>query len=137
VTVQLFSPDGMAQPVPYHHVSVATGRRQVHVAGQVGRDADGKPVGDVDGLADQVAQALRNTARGLAGAGATFADVVRLRFYVTGWTPDQMDDFMSGVARVADEVGLPQPLPPSSLIGVDVLYAPDVRVEIEADAVLD
>ncbi|WFE30387.1 Rid family hydrolase [Solwaraspora sp. WMMD791] len=137
MSVQLLSPAGMAQPVPYHHVSIATGTRHVQVAGQVGRDADGKPAGDVDDLADQVAQALRNTARGLAGAGASFADVVRLRFYVTDWTPEQMDEFMAGVARVADEVGLPQPLPPSSLIGVEVLYAPDVRVEIEADAVLD
>ncbi|WBB95934.1 RidA family protein [Solwaraspora sp. WMMA2059] len=136
-TVQLLSPEGMAQPVPYHHVSIATGSRQVHVAGQVGRDADGKPVGDADELADQVAQALRNTARGLAGAGASFADVVRLRFYVTDWTPEQMDDLMAGVARVADELAIPQPFPPSSLIGVEVLYAPDVRVEIEADAVLD
>ncbi|WP_326551778.1 RidA family protein [Micromonospora sp. NBC_01813] len=136
MTVRLLSPDGMAQPVPYHHVSIGTGTRQVHLAGQVGRDADGKPVG-VDDLPGQVAQALRNTALGLAGAGATFADVVRLRFYVTNWTLDKMDDFLAGVARVTDELGIPQPLPPSSLIGVDVLYAPDVLVEIEADAVLD
>ena len=44
---------------------------------------------------------------------------------------------MAGVAAVADELGLPQPLPPASLIGVDHLFEPDVLVEVEADAVLD
>lgn len=136
MTVQLLSPEGMTQPVPYDHVSIATGTRQVHVAGQIARDADGGPVAPGD-LAGQVAQALRNTARGLAGAGAGFDDVVRLRFYVTGWTPDKIDAFMAGVALVADDLGLPQPLPPASLIGVDHLFEPDVLVEIEAYAVLD
>lgn len=136
MTVQLLSPEGMTQPVPYDHVSIATGTRQVHVAGQIARDAAGGPVAPGD-LAGQVAQALRNTARGLAGAGAGFDDVVRLRFYVTGWTPDKIDAFMAGVALVADDLGLPKPLPPASLIGVDHLFEPDVLVEVEAYAVLD
>jgi enamine deaminase RidA (YjgF/YER057c/UK114 family) len=84
-----------------------------------------------------VAHALRNTARGLAGAGASFADVVRLRFFVTRWSPDKYDDFIAGIERVADELGIPQPLPPVSAIGVDYLFEPDVLVEVEAFAVLD
>lgn len=44
---------------------------------------------------------------------------------------------MAGVEDVAGELGLPQPLPPSSLIGVDYLFAPDVLVEVEATAILD
>lgn len=136
MTVQLFSPDGMLQPVPYHHVSVATGSRHVHVAGQIARDAEGNhiAVGDLTG---QVAQALRNTAQGLAAAGASFADVVRLRFFVTQWAPEKMGDFMAGVELVAKELDLPQPLPPASLIGVDILFEEDVLVELEAYAVLD
>ena len=136
MTVQLLSPEGMFQPVPYHHVSIATGTRHVHVAGQIARDAEGGPVATGD-LTGQVAQSLRNTARGLAGAGADFTDVVRLRFFVTGWTPDKMDAFLAGIAEVADELGIPQPFPPASLIGVDYLFEPDVLVEVEADAVLD
>ncbi|MFJ9555713.1 RidA family protein [Nocardiopsis sp. NPDC101807] len=136
MTVQLFSPEGMMQPVPYNHVSVATGSRHVHVAGQIARDADANPVATGD-LTGQVAQALRNTARGLDGAGASFGDVVRLRFFVTKWQPEKMGDFMAGVESVAGELGLPQPLPPVSLIGVDYLFEPDVLVEVEAYAVLD
>ncbi|MDJ0337310.1 RidA family protein [Cryobacterium sp. PH31-O1] len=134
MTVQLLSPEGMLQPVPYSHVSVATGSRHVHVAGQIGRDPDTDQM--ADDLAGQVAQALRNTARGLAGAGATFADVVRLRFFVTQWSPEKMGDFMTGVELVARELGLPQPMPPASLIGVDILFEADVLVELEAYAVL-
>ncbi|NYH55439.1 MULTISPECIES: RidA family protein [Nocardiopsis] len=136
MTVQLFTPEGMMQPVPYHHVATGTGTRHVHVAGQIARDAEANPVATGD-LTGQVAQALRNTARGLAGAGAGFTDVVRLRFFVTHWSPERMDDFMAGVERVADELGIPQPWPPVSLIGVDYLFEPDVLVEVEAFAVLD
>ena len=136
MTVRLLTPEGMFQPVPYHHVSIGTGSRHVHVAGQIARDAEANHIA-TDDLAGQVAQALRNTARGLAGAGATFSDVVRLRFFVTHWSPEKIDDFMAGIASVTEELALPQPLPPLSAIGVDYLFEPDVLVEVEAYAILD
>ncbi|MEU6546710.1 RidA family protein [Streptomyces sp. NPDC046859] len=136
MTVQYVTPEGMLQPVPYHHVAVGTGTKHVHVSGQIARQADGTAVAPGD-LAGQVAQALRNTAVGLSGAGATFTDVVRLTFYVTRWSPEKIGDFMGGVEAVADEIGLPLPLPPASLIGVEHLFEPDVLVEVEATALLD
>ncbi|MER6334470.1 RidA family protein [Streptomyces sp. NPDC001034] len=135
MTVQHFTPEGMLQPTPYHHVAVGTGTTHVHVSGQVARRADGTPVAPGD-LAGQVAQALRNTSLGLAGAGASFADVLRLTFYVTRWSPEKIGDFMAGVEAVADEIGLRLPMPPASLIGVDYLFEPDVLVEVEATALL-
>ncbi|MBT2414130.1 MULTISPECIES: RidA family protein [unclassified Streptomyces] len=131
--VRRFTPDGMLRPTPYAHVAVGTGTRHVHVSGQIARTADGAPVAPGD-LAGQVAQALRNTATGLAGAGATFDDVLRLTFYVTDWAPEKIEAFMAGVERVAGEIGLPRPMPPASLIGVDYLFEPDVLVEVEATA---
>lgn len=136
MTVRLSSPEGLMQPVPYHHVAVATGTRQVHVSGQVARTADGTPLAP-DDLAAQVGHALRNTCTGLASVGAGFHDVVRLTFYVTGWSPEKTDAFMSGVNAVAEEIGLPLPMPPMSLIGVDRLFEADVLVEVEATAVID
>lgn len=136
MTVQRLTPEGMLQPTPYHHVAVGTGSRHVHVSGQVARSADGTPVAPGD-LAGQLVEALRNTARGLAGAGATFDDVLRLTFFVTRWEPEMIGEFMAGVERVADEIGLRVPLPPSSLIGVEQLFEPDVLVEVEATAILD
>lgn len=132
--VNLTSPSGMLEQAPYHHVAVATGTTHVHVAGQIGQLGN-DPVA-VNDLAAQVAQALRNTALGLAGAGAGFSDVVRLTFYVTQWHPDKIGDFMAGVQSVAEEISLPMPLPPSALIGVEMLFEPDVLVEVEATAVL-
>lgn len=134
MTTTLTSPTGMLTGAPYHHVAISDGSRHVYVAGQVGQRGD-EPVA-VGDLAAQVAQALRNVALGLAAGGATFDDVVRLTFYVVRWTPEQIETFMAGVESVAAEIGLPLPLPPSSLIGVEVLFSPDVLVEVEATAVV-
>jgi enamine deaminase RidA (YjgF/YER057c/UK114 family) len=136
MSVRYLSPDGLMQPVPYHHVAVATGGRQIHIAGQVARTADGTPVAPGD-LAGQIAHVLRNTAVGLAAAGATFDDVVRLTFYVTQWAPEKIEAFTAGIESVAAEIGLTLPMPPATLIGVESLYEPDVLVELEATAVLD
>ncbi|MFF4796264.1 RidA family protein [Streptomyces sp. NPDC001276] len=135
MTVQHFTPEGMLQPAPYHHVAVGTGATHIHVSGQVARRADGTPVAPGD-LAGQVAQALRNTSVGLASAGASFTDVLRLTFYVTRWSPEKIGDFIAGVEAVADEIGLQLPMPPASLIGVEYLFEPDVLVEVEATALL-
>jgi enamine deaminase RidA (YjgF/YER057c/UK114 family) len=136
MSVQLTTPEGMFQPVPYHHVSIGTGTRHVHVAGQINRDELATVVAPGD-LAGQLAHALRGTARGLAGAGAAFTDVVRLRFFVAGWAPEMMDPFLAGLESVREELSIPQPLPPLSVIGVDYLFEPDVMVEVEAYAILD
>ena len=83
------------------------------------------------------AQALRNAARAIEGAAATLADVRRMTVYVTQWQPEKICEFMAGVEAVAPEIGLSLPMPPASLIGVQMLFAPEVLVEIEATAVLD
>ncbi len=46
-------------------------------------------------------------------------------------------DFVAGIERVVDELGIPRPLPPLSAIGVDYLFEPDVLVEVETYTVLD
>ena len=71
MSVAYLTPEGMTQHVPYHHVAVGTGTRHVHVSGQIARLSDGTPVA-VDDLAGQVAQALRNTATGLAARSTMF-----------------------------------------------------------------
>lgn len=134
MAAQYLNPEGMVQPVPFHHVAMATGLRQIHVAGQTSTDANGELVGPGD-LTAQVSQALRNVARGLAGAGAGFDDVVRLTFYLPEWRAEKHDAFLAGVAAVADELGIPQPMPPSTLIGVEALFQPGYLIEIEATAV--
>lgn len=131
--VTLLNPDGLMKTDVYRQVAIATGTRQVHIAGQVAYDADGQLVARGD-LAGQVAQAYRNVAIALAAAGATFRDVVRLTFYVVDWKREMMPDFLAGIEQVAKEL---QIVPaPASLIGVSVLYEPGILVEIEATAVV-
>lgn len=136
MSAELFSPAGLAQPVPYHHVAVGIGSRHVHVAGQVGGSISGDHP-EPGELAAQVAQALRNTAVALDGAGATFSDVVRLTFYVTRWRQEKMGEFLQGVEDVREDLGIPEPMPPASLIGVETLYEPGALIEVEATAVTD
>ena len=131
--VTLLNPDGIPKTEVYRQVAIATGTRQVHIAGQVAVDADGQLV--ARDLAGQVAQALRNVAIALAAAGATFSDVVRLTFYVVDWKRELMPEFLAGIERVAKELKLAPA--PASLIGVAVLFEPGVLVEIEATAVVD
>jgi len=132
--VTLMNPDGLMKPDVYRQVAVATGTRQVHVAGQVAYDAEGQLVAPGD-LAGQVAQAYRNVAAALAAAGATFRDVVRLTIYVVDWEREKLPDFLAGIERVREELGVVPA--PASLIGVSVLFEPGVLVEIEATAVVD
>ncbi|RKH13889.1 RidA family protein [Corallococcus praedator] len=132
--VTLLNPDGLMKTDAYRQVAIATGTRQVHIAGQVAYDAEGQLVARGD-LAGQVAQALRNVAIALAAAGATFKDVVRLTFYVVDWKREQMPDFIAGIEQVAAELKFVPA--PASLIGVSVLFEPGVLVEIEATAVVD
>lgn len=134
--VTLINPDGIPKPPGgvYSQVAIATGTRQVHIAGQIARDADGRPVAPGD-LAGQVAQSFRNVAIALAAAGATFSDVVRLTVYVVDWKPEKMTDLIAGIEQVSDELQV-KPAP-ASLIEVVSLFEPDVLVEIEATAVLD
>ncbi|WP_181275718.1 RidA family protein [Brevibacterium oceani] len=135
MSVHRFTPEGLQPHTPYDHVAIASGSRQIFISGQISRDSEGNHVGG-DDLSAQVEQVLRNTAHALEGANASFGDVVRLTFYVTRWSPDQINAFMTGVERVADELAIPLPLPPASLIGVDYLFEPEVRVELETTAVL-
>jgi enamine deaminase RidA (YjgF/YER057c/UK114 family) len=132
--VTLVNPDGLPKPDVYRQLSIATGSRLVFLAGQVARDAEGRPVGDGD-LAAQVEQAYLNIGTALAEVGGSFDDVAKLTVYVVDWTPDKMPLLGEGVARAAAKLGV-DPVKPITLLGVAALGEPDLLVEVEATAVL-
>ncbi len=133
MAVSLINPDGHVQVPLYHHVAVATGSRQVHIAGQVAWDADGRLVAPGD-LAGQVAQIYRNVAKSLEAAGATFQDVVRFTWYAVDWEKAKIEAFSAGVDQAAREFELSTP--PAALIGVSILYEPGILIEAEVTAVI-
>ena len=135
MSITLVNPDGLPEVDLYRQVSVATGSKLVFIAGQIARDADGNKVGEGD-FAAQVEQCYLNVGTALAGAGATFDDVVKLTVYLVDWTPDKMPLFAAGVARAAEKLGV-TPAAPFTGVGVAALAEPDVLVEVEATAVLD
>ncbi|MEU8379482.1 RidA family protein [Streptosporangium sp. NPDC048865] len=134
MTVSLINPDGKFHVPLYHHVAVASGSRQVHIAGQVAWDENGELVAPGD-LAGQVAQVYRNVAGALDAAGATFHDVVRVTWYAAGWKREMYDAFNAGVEQAAREFDIATP--PAALIGVDVLFEPGILVEAEVTAIID
>lgn len=135
MSVTLTNPEGMPTPIPlglYKHVAVATGTRTVTLAGQVGWNSEGVLVSDT--LGGQLVQSFRNVRKGLESVGATFDDLVRVTIYAARWSPDMTEEFDTAIADVRREMGWsPAPL---ALIGVDILYIPEIRVEVEATAVL-
>ncbi|WP_329081023.1 MULTISPECIES: RidA family protein [unclassified Streptosporangium] len=134
MAVSLINPDRHIQVPLYHHVAVARGSRQVHIAGQVAWDESGELVAPGD-LAGQVTQVYRNVAKALDAAGATFHDVVRVTWYAAGWKREMYDAFNAGIEQAAREFDIATP--PAALIGVDVLFEPGILIEAEVTAIID
>ena len=121
-------PDGVAPGRGYTHVVTGTGRL-VAISGQVALDATGAVVASGDAGA-QARQVFENLRRCLAAAGAGFADVIKLTYFVTDAA------HMPAIRAVRDEFLDAEQLPASTAVQVTALVMPDLLLEIEAFALI-
>jgi enamine deaminase RidA (YjgF/YER057c/UK114 family) len=133
MTNRRINPPGLYDAVGYgfSHAALQEGGRTLHLAGQVAWDAECNVIGPGD-LAAQTRQALANLKAVLAEAGATPADIVRLRTYVVDHTPDKLGVVLPEIGAFYGDA-LPAP---NTFIGVATLALPDFLIEIEATAAI-
>jgi reactive intermediate/imine deaminase len=125
---RFLSPETMSPPFGYSHVVDAPAGRIIFISGQVPLDRDGELVGEGDFEA-QTRQVFANLSAALEAAGAAWADVVKLNYFLTDVGR------LTEMRAIRDEhVNTEQP-PASTLVEVSSLFRPEAMVEIEAVAI--
>src|ERR1700726_2012276 len=117
------------QPAYTQVVTVSGTGRQIFVAGQLARDADGNCVGKGD-MRAQIQQVGENIKTCLEAAGATLADIVKTNTYVTDY-----EEFAKHGDMRLRYFG--PATPTSTTVQISRLADPDAMIEIEAIAVVD
>lgn len=134
MTIEHINPPGLWPPEAMTHVVAASGGRTLYLSGQGPYNADQQLIGPGDHQA-QFEQAFRNVVVALAGAGATWRDVVKVVYFVVGVTPEVLEGFGAAMYGVLGEDA--EPAPAATFVGVASLAYPEMLVEIDVIAVVD
>jgi len=130
VTHRFINPETIAQPTGYSHIVETRGSRTLYISGQVALDQQGNLVGMND-MQAQAEQVFQNLQAALAAVGASFADVVKLTYFIVDISQMQV------VRDVRNRYLNPQQPPASTAVEVKGLVRKEFLLEIEAIAVLE
>jgi enamine deaminase RidA (YjgF/YER057c/UK114 family) len=126
--IRFVNPTDLPKPRGYSHVAeVPPGSRLVYISGQIAADSTGNIVGQGD-FRGQAVQVFENLRRALAAVGGTFADVVKLDFYVLDITQ------VAVLREVRDRYVNTTTPPASTLVEVRRLVRDEFLLEIDAVA---
>lgn len=126
---ELGNPGGLHPAPGFSHVSIATGTRTVHFAGQLALDQQFNVIGG-DDLGEQTKAAMRNLEIAMNEVGAGWDDIVRRTIYTLH--PTEFETITAAI----DEVTGGADHPAQTILGVTGLALPGLLIEIEATASL-
>lgn len=124
------NPPELPEAIGFSHAAVAEPGRIVFLAGQAGHRVDGTISED---LLDQFAQACRNVALALEGAGASTTDLINLHIFVTDVAAYR--SLRRQLGEAYREV-FGRHYPPMALFGIRELFDPAAQVELVGMAVI-
>lgn len=102
------------------------GAKTLYISGQTGMEAE-----DLKG---QSIEAFTGVKERLAEAGATPADIVKFTIFVVDYSSDKARDAFAGMATLGID---PKQPPAATLIGCQGLFLPNLKIEVEAIAVVE
>lgn len=129
MTRELVNPPGLHPAPGFSHVAIAQGARVVHLAGQLGLNADFSLV--AQDLRGQTVGAMRNVKVAMDAAGVSWDDVVRRTVYTLH--PTEYETITAAI----DEVTGGADHPAQTIVGVTGLAVPGCLIEIECTAVVE
>ncbi|KIW13828.1 hypothetical protein PV08_06608 [Exophiala spinifera] len=128
---QLINPPFVHAPRPtYTHVQttpISSTSTLITIAGQIGVDAKSGAIPPT--FAEQVEVALENLRKCLESVGATPADIIKTTHFVVNLDYKDTSRAEAYVKFIGDH------RPPSTLLGVEKLAAPEILYEVEAMAI--
>ncbi len=125
------NPPTLPKSPGYTQVVTVRSETLIYISGQVSLNAEGQVVGEGD-LRAQATQVFENLRAALAAAGATFAEVIKLGYFVVNLKHEDallLREIRQGYLD-------PNHLPASTLVGVTALVDPRWLIEIEAVAII-
>ena len=126
---EIINPPDLHDPAPFGYSHVVSARGElVYIAGQVGIDADAKPVSDE--FEGQAKRAFENLGKALKAADLDWENVVEIKTHIVDHGPEKLEVLRDLALGYWGEEA-----PAQTMLGVAALGAPHLLFEVDAVAV--